>query len=744
MHKPRRQYVSRACVNCRLRKVKCSGERPCQRCSSSDEACEYVASRRGYEKHRRMAKEQDAQASMLAAHPSYQPSPRRQFIAPTQHHVSLGSLAFDSRESQLDDDDPEVVARELQMLSRTPRVFANDLQSCPTAGSEISTRDSGQSPSMVHGRRSSHYTNMLDNITGAIGSIGESPHRGHFDRDDNIAEAGEESQDHTTLSKTIEVLDSTVRANPQSNLSLTSGKHNLEFEEMTNAPSPEHNIIMCNVASLRHAFTIYFTYIIPNLPFLNENQFRAQFENHLVTGGRETDAWSKDIFVVLVNLIYAETMLLDSEFPDSNSIPGWPEFCFADRVLRRLPWLNRGNLQLIQCLLIKVRILATTQRMRSAYDTVSRAVQICFHIGLHDQSSWGDLTPFETAMRHRVFWSLFYLDRGISYSVGLPYLLRESDFNVDLPKSIDDKAMFANRPLPEEGPTSYVPYLLGLVSWSRLSSKIWDSMFNVNAPKPASEDLIASLDSEILHHSSQLPPSLWWDPLAFKSEKNDDIPPYMRRQMCLMHLHTNHLRLSMRTKSIVTLKASRKVAEESVWIAKSSVDAVEDFRTCCLPYQYHRYSSVMYLTISIIPLICVIIQENESPVNTQAPREEVVESFLKALAMLQDIASGFALARLMLSRLDAAVTVAKNVIEPNSNEKNLEVDHDSGIEGIIDVGVSRGLLDLFRDLEKPPNETVGTHDSLFWTEDNELGLGDMDPNLFMNNPFDWYTSAPIV
>ena len=74
--------------------------------------------------------------------------------------------------------------------------------------------------------------------------------------------------------------------------------------------------------------------------------------------------------------------------------------------------------------------------------------------------------------------------------------------------------MFPNCPLPEEGIKSFSPYLIGLSQWSKLSSKIWDNMFSVNAERPASEELISSLDAEILYGVSQLPPSLWWDPMA--------------------------------------------------------------------------------------------------------------------------------------------------------------------------------------------------------------------------------------
>jgi len=341
---------------------------------------------------------------------------------------------------------------------------------------------------------------------------------------------------------------------------------------------------------------------------------------------------------------------------------------------------------------------------------------------------------------------MFYLDRGIALNAGLPYLIHESDFKIDFPRSMDDKCLFPNRPLPEDDlVASYIPYLESCVRWAKLCSKIWDGMFSANAPRPASEELIASLDAEILYALCQLPPHLRWDPSALKTNRMHDVPFYARRHMCLAHLHTNHLRLVMRHRSIVTLKCSRKLAEECVWIATSSVDAMDAYRTSSDKNHMYRHSSVMYLTAAIIPLICVIVQES----NSSLAREEIIQSFNKALKLLQDIAPGFALAELMLRRLDAAVEVAKQAIE----RRNAELDHISEIDHIEGVDIGQHLLDLFKEFERPQDEISGDQGMLFWTDglSNPLGEGfslDMnDTNLFaadVNNQFDWSMSVPIV
>ncbi|KAI9743693.1 MAG: hypothetical protein M1818_003009 [Claussenomyces sp. TS43310] len=556
----------------------------------------------------------------------------------------------------------------------------------------------------------------------------------------NTVDANTEVQNHTVLSQTIQVLEGTLNTKPQTGTSTASKKasdnnisHGIMGPSSKDAEGsrPTSN----NVASLRHAFDVYFSYINPNLPFLSENDFRASFDNYLVTGGNEMHGRSKDVFIVLVNFIYAEAMLLSERCPPSSQIPGWPEFCFAERIVSRLPWLSGGNIQIIQCLLIKAHFLITIQRIRSAYDTMCKAVQICFHIGLNNQASWSGLTLYETVMRQRIFWSMFYLERGIALHAGLPYLLRESDFNVDFPMSIDDKYLFATRPIPDISPSfSYIPYLNGLVGWSKLCSRIWDAMFSVNAPKPASEELIASLDAEILYSLSQLHRGLWWDPDVLKSKQASDVPPYVRRQMCLSHLVGSEM-------------LAHTMLEECLWIATSSINAIEDYRTFCLPNSMYRHSSVMYLTAAVIPLICVIVHES----NHQCVREEVVQTFSKAMDMLQDIAPSFALARLMLHRLEAAAHVATQAIE----RSRVGLDHISEVDMSGGVDSSQRLVDLFRELEKPSNEPNSNNEAFLAADGATDALSDGFPldmddmNVFaadLNNQFDWSwsTSVPIV
>ena len=74
-----------------------------------------------------------------------------------QHQASSTDLDFDIDVSQMDDDDPKSVANQLQLLSREPRIFSNDLQSF--------SGGSGTSPEGLELRRGSQGINTYFSST---------------------------------------------------------------------------------------------------------------------------------------------------------------------------------------------------------------------------------------------------------------------------------------------------------------------------------------------------------------------------------------------------------------------------------------------------------------------------------------------------------------------------------------------------------------------------------------------------
>jgi hypothetical protein len=233
----------------------------------------------------------------------------------------------------------------------------------------------------------------------------------------------------------------------------------------------------------------------------------------------------------------AVVKILDEYCTDSNTVPGWPEFSAAEHLLGHATWLGRGNLETIQCNILKSTYLLYAEKQSAAYATMSVAVRLCFQIGLHDQSRWQQFSPFDITMRQRIFWSLYCLDRNIAMVCGAPYLIRESDFRVDQPLCVDDRSLSSELAFPGEIPrSSPIPYLISTAKWGKLCSEAWDAMFGVNALKPISQEFIAIMDTRIVLLSDELPQQLRFKPDASNSEEAKHFPSYVERQVTILYL----------------------------------------------------------------------------------------------------------------------------------------------------------------------------------------------------------------
>ncbi|KAH0844310.1 hypothetical protein FOPE_09304 [Fonsecaea pedrosoi] len=434
---------------------------------------------------------------------------------------------------------------------------------------------------------------------------------------------------------------------------------------------------------------IFFSSQNPHCPCLNEAQFLAQMEFYL---NRDT-TWHNNMdtlqFVALVNLIVAEVKILHEHCASTEETPpGWQEFLRADHLLQHVTWLGRGNLATVQILLIKCTYLQHAEKLNAAYDTIGTAVRLCYQINLHDQNTWHNRTTFDVTMRRRIFWSLFYLDRSVSLMSGLPYLIKDVDVVVDLPRCLDDREFSPSCPAPAENPEcSPIPYLRNMIEWGKLSSEIWDNMFSKKAPRPVSQDFIATTDARIVSLSTNLPAGLQWNPDVLASWDTDRHPLYLLRQRIVLHLFINHLRILIRQEELISLQYSQKVAETSLSLAASSVQAIHGYHKSPWRRGVERYSSVVYLTVAIVPLICLIINKTIA-VHIRAA---ATESFKIALAILTDISEGFALARRTLQRLRRLIDAANKVVAIDSDDRNM-----------TDAGGDVGTTELLPNAVEPP------------------------------------------
>jgi len=355
----------------------------------------------------------------------------------------------------------------------------------------------------------------------------------------------------TSVLPTINVLNQTVASHIDDDLPETPGQKQLPnaspsmdwnylprraYKDLQTLEKETRNI---NEDVLRQSFDAYFLRINPHYPCLNENYIRSRLEQFLTNQNTFFPIGGGDRyqFIALVNLMQAEVKILGDSCSSSNDVPGWEEFCRADSILSQLIWLGNGNLWTIQCLLMKGRYLLYLEKPDSGFDTVSQAVRLCFKLGLHDQLSWSNCHPFETVMRQRIFWSIFCLERQLAWICGAPYLIRESDVRVDLPPSLDDKAIFPFEPLPEEShEQSSAPYLIGVAKLGKLCSEIWDVHIGMNAAKPTSQEFVVSMDARILYYASQLPEILQWHNNLHRLDGTTNTPHYILQQTIFLHL----------------------------------------------------------------------------------------------------------------------------------------------------------------------------------------------------------------
>ncbi|PYH98091.1 hypothetical protein BO71DRAFT_438335 [Aspergillus ellipticus CBS 707.79] len=256
-----------------------------------------------------------------------------------------------------------------------------------------------------------------------------------------------------------------------------------------------------------------------------------------------------------------------------------------------------------------------------AWRTIGSAVRGSVQLGLHCQETWlktGGVFPgaLHRTWASRLFWTIYVLDRKWSFGTGLPFAIQDSDMDTNLPE-----------------PGTATPYLTCMISYARLSSKIWGLVVGWRTrPRSATADYCAYLDFQVQQWIQSIPVELRFDPSQRPSGASNPQADSMMMLQVLLALQANQLRILvyrqylLSTESIEESVPSASIAVET---AKSTVHMLDIFSRVSDIY-FQRPEPFNYFLISALAALFLAVLHSPSRFS-QVCRPE----FYKAVDMVR-------------------------------------------------------------------------------------------------------------
>ncbi|KAJ5626240.1 hypothetical protein N7510_002549 [Penicillium lagena] len=232
-----------------------------------------------------------------------------------------------------------------------------------------------------------------------------------------------------------------------------------------------------------------------------------------------------------------------------------------------------------------------------AWRLTGMAARGSMELGLHCQETWqktdgvfpGEL---EKTWASRLFWCIYVLDRKWSFGTGLPFAIQDSDMDTDLPE-----------------PGSSTPYLTCMISYARLSTKIWGLVTGWQSrSREATSDGCAYLDAQVQQWIRSIPHELRFDP-TWRSPVGSEHTDRTMMLQVLLALQANQLRILVYRQNLLS---SERIAEDmagattAVETAKSTVQMLDCFSRVSNVY-FQRPEPFNYFLISALAALFLAV-----------------------------------------------------------------------------------------------------------------------------------------
>lgn len=394
--------VSRACDFCKLRKSKCNGMIPCDKCVSKGRVCLYDTK---YSRGR-------------------PPTP------PPSASVAAGMGAEGGHGSKLQSETPSMSHSTGLGASASPVVRPRDA----AASLKARERDPLITPS-----RASPELDMAE-IQGQV-----------FDPTSGVTFL------HRAWKRLARAHDVSPAAAPD------QLSHQQPWMLAGDKPLPSRDCPDCITLppprKTRELLSLYFDVCIATYRFLHRGTARSWLEGverSLAEGKPAWDAVGKPRAAIVLTLLAIASIHRERESQEAPS----PEesACCGDELFGMATYLTDSetgfpSLESAQARIIQVLYLLTTSRMNRAWYTFGNVLQIIAALGLHRRpdrkrgvaSGGGDYIRAQCSIR--TFWAAYILDQHLGVIFGRPRHYHDEDIDQDYPASVNDELMTPQGPI---------------------------------------------------------------------------------------------------------------------------------------------------------------------------------------------------------------------------------------------------------------------------------------------------------
>ncbi|KAK5173816.1 Gypsy retrotransposon integrase-like protein 1 [Saxophila tyrrhenica] len=440
-HLQKRRRVTRACDECRRKKIKCDGKQPCTHCQVYSYECSYD-----------------------------QPSNRRrnpapQYVENLEHRVHRAETLLHILIPNLDLNDPGIDAA----------VAQGWIPGAPGKGNPHTTQrpQNAQPPAQRQPAPSQPTAEPLPdtNIESMVRAVAQidMDETGHWDYHGHSSglsfvrrmreQLGDLMGPETVATPFIKSRPmSVVFDSPKSGVeSPTAGEFSPSGHDL---PAKALAMEICHCA-VDDASAL--------LKIVHKPTFWQAFEHLYST---PPDNWTNDdqSFLPLFYSVLALGHLFAKDEQSGVSREGYETgiqqgFVHFKTARQMMDIADCRDLMAIQAVMYMILFLQSSAKLSTCYAYVGVALRSALRMGLH-RAHTGNFDPIEAETRKRVFWVVRKMDIYVGAMLGLPQTLSDDDIDQEFPLEIDDEYVTKERILPM--PEGRVPIMMAFNSHTRL------------------------------------------------------------------------------------------------------------------------------------------------------------------------------------------------------------------------------------------------------------------------------------